>query len=245
MSGAGPPMADGRALAALRLFTAHALGERCLACGEPPASAADCRGPVCAACRGRLALTGDRRCAVCSRPLVSEIGRCTRCRNRTFAFSGNTSLAAYAGVTKRLLYHYKFKARTRLAGVFAEALADAGLVDGGCCVIPVPARPRGLLARPARFDQVGLIARRLRARTGCAVLPALRRLPGPAQKRLDYEARARNVAGRIRLAGRAPLPARAVLLDDVFTTGATAHECARVLARSGVGDVRVVTVALG
>lgn len=243
---AGSPDAGGRALAALRLFVTHALGERCLACGEPPASAADCRGPVCAACRDQLALRGEPRCAVCSRPLVSEIGRCTRCRSRTYAFSGNVSLAAYAGVAKRLLYHYKFKERTRLAGVFADALADAGLVDGGCCVIPAPARPRGVLTRtPARFDQVGLLARRLRARTGCAVLPVLRRLPGPAQKRLDYEARASNVAGRIRLAARSPLPARAVLLDDVFTTGATAHECARVLARNGVGEIRVVTVALG
>ncbi len=252
MSSAAPRTAPGRSdavrrsFATLRLLAAHALGERCLACGEPPASAADCRGPVCASCRRRLEVIGGRRCLVCSRPLVSEIDRCTRCRNRDYAFSGNTSLAAYAGTIKRLLYHYKFKVRTRLAGVFAEALADAGIVDGACCVIPVPARPRGLLQRtPARFDQVGLLARRLRRRTGCAVLIALRRLPGPAQKRLDYEARASNVAGRIRLVARAPLPARVVLLDDVFTTGATAHECARVLARSGVGEIRVVTVALG
>lgn len=233
-------------LGALRLLAAHALGERCLACGEPPASAADCRGPVCDSCRRGLEVIDGRRCLTCSRPLVSEVDRCTRCRNRDYAFSGNTSLAAYAGTIKRLLYHYKFKARTRLAGVFAEALADAGLVDGACCVIPVPARPRGLLTpAQARFDQVGLLARRLRRRTGCTVLPVLRRLPGPAQKRLDYEARAGNVAGRIRLAARTPLPARVVLLDDVFTTGATAHECARVLAHRGVGDVRVVTVALG
>ena len=235
-----------RAAAALRALAAHALGERCLACGESPASAADCRGPVCASCRRRLEVIDGRRCRSCSRPLVSEIDRCTRCRNRDYAFSGNTSLAAYAGTVKRLLHHYKFNARARLAGVFAQALVDAGLVDDACCVVPVPARPRGLLRpAPARFDQVGLLARRLRRRTGCAVLPVLRRLPGPPQKRLDYEARAGNVAGRIRLVARAPLPERVVLLDDVFTTGATAHECARVLARSGVREVRVVTVALG
>ena len=46
-------------------------------------------------------------------------------------------------------------------------------------------------------------------------------------------------------AATGPLPERVTLLDDVFTTGATAHECALVLARCGVRETRVVTVALG
>jgi ComF family protein len=221
--------------------------ERCLACGGALACAGgDWRGPVCASCRSRLELIAGRRCRTCSRQLISETERCTRCRNRDYAFTCNTSLAAYTGTARRLLYHYKFKARTRLADLFAEALADAGLVDRESCVVPVPARPRGLLQRaPTRFDQTGLIARRLRRRTGCTVHNALRRSAGPPQKRLDYDARSRNVAGRIRPVTPAQLPDRVVLLDDVFTTGATAHECALVLARCGVRETRVVTVALG
>ena len=221
--------------------------ERCLACGGALASAGDCRGgPVCASCRSRLELITGRRCRTCSRQLISETDRCTRCRNRDYAFVANTSLLAYTGAARRLLYHYKFKARTRLAELFAEALRDAGLVDGDCCVVPVPARPRAPLHRAAtRFDQTGLIARSLRRRTGCTVRNALRRSAGPPQKRLDYDARSRNVAGRIRPAATGPLPERVTLLDDVFTTGATAHECALVLARCGVRETRVVTVALG
>lgn len=220
--------------------------ERCLACGVTLACSGDCRGPVCSACRSRLELITGRRCLTCSRQLLSETDRCTRCRNRDYAFAGNTSLFAYTGAVRRLLYHYKFKARTRVADLFAEALDAAGLVDGASCVIPVPARPRSPLQRTStRFDQTGLIARSLRRRTGCAVRDALRRSPGPPQKRLDYDARSHNVAGRIRAASSEPLPERVTLLDDVFTTGATAHECARVLARCGVRETRVVTVALG
>ena len=231
---------------ALRTLVAHALMERCLACGVTLACSGDCRGPVCSACRSRLELITGRRCLTCSRQLLSETDRCTRCRNRDYAFAGNTSLFAYTGAVRRLLYHYKFKARTRVADLFAEALDAAGLVDGASCVIPVPARPRSPLQRTStRFDQTGLIARSLRRRTGCAVRDALRRSPGPPQKRLDYDARSRNVAGRIRAASSEPLPERVTLLDDVFTTGATAHECARVLARCGVRETRVVTVALG
>ncbi|MCY4374335.1 MAG: ComF family protein [Spirochaetaceae bacterium] len=235
-----------RAHAALRTLVAHALMERCLACGVTLACGGDCRGPVCSSCRSRLELITGRRCPTCSRQLLSEKDRCTRCRNRDYAFAGNTSLLAYAGAARRLLYHYKFKARTRLADLFAEALDAAGLVDGDSFVIPVPARPRSLLQRTSTgFDQTGLIARSLRRRTGCTVHNALRRSPGPPQKRLDYDARSRNVAGRIRAATSRPLPERVTLLDDVFTTGATAHECARVLARCGVRETRVVTVALG
>ena len=220
--------------------------ERCLACGVTLACGGDCRGPVCSSCRSRLELITGRRCLTCSRQLLSEKDRCTRCRNRDYAFVGNTSLLAYTGAARRLLYHYKFKARTRLADLFAEALDAAGLVDGDSFVIPVPARPRSPLQRTSTgFDQTGLIARSLRRRTGCTVHNALRRSPGPPQKRLDYDARSRNVAGRIRSATSRPLPERVTLLDDVFTTGATAHECARVLARRGVRETRVVTVALG
>ena len=219
--------------------------ERCLACGVTLACSGDCRGPVCSSCRSGLELITGRRCLTCSRQLLSETDRCTRCRNRDYAFADNTSLLAYTGAARRLLYHYKFKARTRLADLFAEALVAAGLVDGESCVIPVPARPRSPLERTSRFDQTGLIARGLRRRTGCAVHDALRRSAGPPQKRLDYDARSRNVAGRIRSATSRPLPERVTLLDDVFTTGATAHECARVLARCGVRETRVVTVALG
>ena len=231
---------------ALRTLITHALMERCLACGAALACAGDCRGPVCAACRSRLEVITGRRCLTCSRQLMSETNRCTRCRNRDYAFACNTSLLAYTGATRRLLYHYKFRARTRLADLFAEALDTAGLVAGDSHVIPVPARPRSPVHRTStRFDQTGLIARCLRRRTGCTVHDALRRNSGPPQKRLDYDARSRNVAGRIRPAATRPLPERVILLDDVFTTGATAHECALVLARCGVRETRVVTVALG
>lgn len=220
--------------------------ERCLACGAALACAGDWRGAVCASCRSRLELITGRRCLTCSRELLSETDRCTRCRSRDYAFACNTSTFAYAGAARRLLYHYKFKARTRLADLFAEALDDAGLVDEDSCVIPVPPRPRSPLQRTStRFDQTGLIARRLCRRTGCTVHNALRRSSGPPQKRLDYDARSRNVAGRILPAATTRLPERVILLDDVFTTGATAHECALVLARFGVRETRVVTVALG
>ncbi len=77
-----------------------------------------------------------------------------------------------------------------------------------------------------------------------ALRPAARleRRAGPAQKLLGYEERLLNLRGTIRL--RTRIPGEPLLLDDVFTTGATASECARLLRLAGAARVRVLTLAI-
>jgi predicted amidophosphoribosyltransferase len=70
------------------------------------------------------------------------------------------------------------------------------------------------------------------------------RLGGAAQKGLDFEQRRTNLRGMIRVRERAIVPARVVLLDDVFTTGATADACAGALHEAGCGEVCVLTLAI-
>jgi predicted amidophosphoribosyltransferase len=91
-----------------------------------------------------------------------------------------------------------------------------------------------------------LIARRLESSHGAIVLRILNRRAGPAQKGLDFAARRENLRGRIGPAGRTgkrPPPPEVVVIDDVFTTGATADACARVLRGMGSRTVSVVTLA--
>jgi predicted amidophosphoribosyltransferase len=71
-----------------------------------------------------------------------------------------------------------------------------------------------------------------------------RRRRTPSQGKRNAEARRRNVAGAFRLGpGREARGKRIVLIDDVFTTGATVGECARVLRRAGAARVDVLTLA--
>jgi predicted amidophosphoribosyltransferase len=142
-----------------------------------------------------------------------------------------------------LISQYKFAGRVRLAGLFASLLAQAlTSFHPGLPVVPVPPRPGR-----RNTDSVELIARRLETLHGVTVLRLLRRSGGSPQKALDFMARRENLRGRIRPSestGGLPIPPEAIIIDDVFTTGATADACARALLELGCLAVSVVTLAV-
>ena len=215
---------------------------RCLLCGEELAFRARGGEPLCLDCRAGLApLSARRRCAVCSLPLLSEKRLCTRCRKRQYQFESNLSLFEYRGEIRELLYQYKFRNRLRLAGVLAGFYAQALRASfPDAVLVPAPANPQAVRRRG--WDPVERICRTLEKNYGFAASRALVRRAGPPQKLLGYEERLRNLRDTIILR-RQPV-ADPVLLDDVFTTGATASECARLLRLGGASRVRVLTLAI-
>jgi len=223
---------------------------RCLLCGNELSLAALAgagREPVCGACRDRLGqlapLAAANRCRVCSLPLISEQDRCTRCREREYDFGRNVSACEYRGPVKELLFQYKFRNRRRLAPLLADLLAPLLQMEyPGRLLVPAPANPHGVRRRG--WDPVELLARSLQDRHGAQILRCLRRRAGAPQKSLSYEERLENLHRQVwPLAGR--VPARPlVLLDDVFTTGATANECARALLGGGALAVDILTLAI-
>ena len=205
---------------------------------------------VCARCLPRRIGPDVTRCSRCGRPLISEIGTCTACRTREFSFTAHRSAFRYRAA-RILLHRYKFEGRRQLAGLLASELLP--LLQGqfaGVPLVPVPAR-RGAV-RKRGFDPVALLASRLGREGGVPVLRILRRSGGKPQKALGYAERIENLRGRItvrgrkvrKLANRGRFPQSVVLIDDVFTTGATAHECARTLRGAGVESVFVLTIAM-
>jgi len=213
---------------------------RCLGCGAWLTGERDPSVPVCGTCRASLVTIADPRCPGCGMPLLVEHGRCTRCRAAGYTFASATAVFAYRGLARDLVIALKSLRRRRLARLFAPLLA--GILAGrlpGLAVVPVPPRPgRG------RVDAVELLARELERRHGVRVLRLLRRTPGAAQKSLSYEDRLRNLAGRIRLRRDARPEGALVVLDDVFTTGATVDACARALLAAGAARVDAVTLAV-
>ena len=215
---------------------------RCLLCGDELTFNSREGEPLCLACRaGLIPLDSPRRCALCSLPLSSEKRLCTRCRRREYEFQCNLSLFEYLGDIRELLYQYKFRNRLRLARILAGFYAQA-LRAGfpGAVLIPAPANPQAVRRRG--WDPVERLCRVLRREHGFPVRRALERRAGPAQKLLGYEERRLNLRGTIGL--RRGTPGELVLIDDVFTTGATASECARLLLLGGASRVRVLTLAI-
>ncbi len=216
----------------------------CVCCGRELAPGTG-RVPLCESCHRALRRqqrTPAERCGTCGTLLIPEQeSPCHSCRATAPAFRSHESLFDYGGVVEEVLHAFKFRGYSGLAWLLADLIAPCVVARyGDATVVPVPARPQRI--RRYGYDTVDQITRALRTRYRLPVRRLLRRTGGRQQKSLDQEARRRNVHGRFRL--RLPPPADRPLLviDDVYTTGATVGECASVLRASGATSVYALTV---
>ena len=189
------------------------------------------------------------RCPLCRHPCRPRAPLCEGCDARVAASPGGWapapgvdacwSATLLEGVPRALVGALKFGGRAGLVAVAAAEIlrsAPDGLLRGG--LVPVPA-DRGR-RRHRGFDPAEALARALAAEGGLALQPCLRRGRGPRQV---GRSRALRIADPPRIAIAEPAPARAVLVDDVTTTGATLAACAVVLRGSGSAEVVAVTFA--
>jgi ComF family protein len=185
-----------------------------------------------------------RNCERCGRPLISEIGRCLSCREREdWNCDAITLLYPSIGRYRKLLGAYKFGKNLGVGNFLAGRLAERcqELRRGEFPdfeLVPVPPRPGKI--RRSGWDQVEYLARLLEGQ-GLPVRRCLKRLPSLTQKKLGRKDRLQNLKGRFTAAGPAPskaVPRKALIFDDVMTTGATLEACAAALKEAGAEQVR-------
>jgi ComF family protein len=144
----------------------------------------------------------------------------------------------------RLVHQLKYRGWRALAAPLAQRMAAVGWpaeAHEPALIVPVPTTERRM--RERGYNQAQLLAHELGAATALVMLPLLRRVTGTrTQTTLQPAARAANVAGAF-VAERDVAGAHVLLVDDVLTTGATAAECARVLADAGACCIRLLTFA--
>jgi ComF family protein len=210
----------------------------CAVCREPELG----DRPLCLDCRARLVPLHDPRCRRCGAPLVHAISRCPECRGRALAFDGAWSAFSYEGVARDVVAALKSRGAVALAALIAKEIASRatpGILTG--TLVPVPAHPDR--RRRQGFNQARAIADPLGRMASLAVGDVLRRGRAPTQVGLERRARLENALGSVRMRAGAHAPARVVLVDDVYTTGATLDACARVLRDSGAREIVAVTFA--
>jgi ComF family protein len=209
--------------------------------------------PSCVACSAPLSRAELRLCAGCTRALPWMPGRvCRRCglpRHRRgcpaegAAFARAWAPLAYEGVARDLVGALKFRGALPVASLMAAHVAanlPVELREPPAAIVPVPAQP----ARRRRrgFDPAGALAAALAPRLGLPRRDCLRRSDREGRQVGASRAQRRR-AGRLAIELRAPPPARALLIDDVHTTGATLDACARALVAGGCREVIALTYA--
>ncbi len=210
--------------------------------------------PICRACLDSLRPIHEPLCLCCGRPFVSpqaaqaRVPLCRLCRRGVYAFDLARSHAAYDDTMIRAITLLKYHAVTPLGDWFGARLAErvAAQPDtfAADVVVPVPLHATRLYERG--YNQAELIARPLAKRLGLPFRSYLlmRTRPRPDKLKLTRQERWRTVRGAfaMRQATRVD-KLRVLLVDDVFTTGATLDACARVLRQAGAGRIVGLTVA--
>jgi ComF family protein len=230
----------------------------CRLCNNPLLSIT--RLPVCQSCLSGILPIADGVCSVCGERLwspyaledISGDALCGLCRKALPPFAKAAAYGSYDGALRGLLHLLKYEqvrpAARVLGRMLANAIADLEIQPpkGGIPVVPVPLHPRKL--RQRGFNQSEVIARAAleRVATQMSLNPkVLKRLRETrSQTGLTRHQRRENMRGAFAVVQPQAIEGREILLvDDVFTTGTTVSECARVLHRAGASKVWVATVA--
>jgi ComF family protein len=223
--------------------------------------------PVCDTCRTAPRPQTTALCRICGEALEMDSVRfaaqfpaegllCSPCRMAPPLFERAVAYAVYERELREMIHLLKYERMRGVATLLGGRLADAMLTLRGdaaadLVVVPVPLFPGK--QRQRGYNQAELLAdaaiaelRRLDPKW------RLRRIAGVLTRRRDTESqfeltprgRRRNLQGAFAVdAAKLPVGCEVLLVDDIYTTGATARECSRVLRRAGARKVWVATLA--
>ena len=225
--------------------------EICQLCGGARATPAE--GYVCDGCRAKVRFIQAPFCERCGRPYEGDITNefeCANCREMEWHFESARSAVVARDPVLEAIHRYKYQRafwfEPFLADLLIQAAGPALAGKKRDMIVPVPLHPTK--QREREFNQAERLADRLGAATRIPVNKRLLRrvVLTRTQALLKRPERLANVRNAFAMRDSQRLNGeRLVLVDDVFTTGATTGACAQVLVAAGAGEVCVWTVARG
>lgn len=207
--------------------------------------------PVCPCCRSQLATIQPPLCVSCGIPFDARNGEdhlCGECILNPKAFSRARALGRYEDALLSAIHTFKYRGRPDLGRALGQVLAAqvSHVLDFSTytLIMPVPLHTRRL--RERTFNQARVLAGAIARRYAVPLdyLSLKRHVYTKPQITLGKKDRRANVAGAFRVVRPEKVAGQRILLvDDVYTTGSTLDECARILMKSGAGGVDVLTLA--
>jgi ComF family protein len=214
---------------------------------------------LCRHCIGGLVAVESPLCSCCGLPFESRHGldhRCGDCSASPKKFRIARAPLVYEQIFTEVIHCYKYKGKIQLARPLGELLLTAFRLfwnkDSIDVVVPVPLHLKRL--RKRGFNQAYLLIRNWKTIAGQAPFELsdlqierdilVRTVPTAPQTGLGRKQRAANIEDAFELVDEAKIiDKRILLVDDVYTTGATVDECARLLLHHGAAHVDVLSLA--
>lgn len=205
---------------------------------------------LCEKCRRKVSYIRQPRCLKCGKQIETmEEELCSDCRKKTHFFDRGIGLFAYDENVKNSLYRFKYSNKREYAAVYAKEL----FVQYGeilkrwdvQAVVPVPMYRDKM--RQRGFNQAECIAVELSKLLGVGVEKNLieRVRNTKPMKELDDKERMKNLERAFNISEDSVKYKRILLVDDIYTTGATVDSCALLLKEKGVSKVYFAAVCIG
>lgn len=221
---------------------------QCPACAEliPPGNRI-----FCSTCRGKISFITGSLCPVCGIPFPdSPAGShiCGNCLTNTPCYTQARGVAVFETVIMDTIHKFKYGRNISVGNTLGSFMADFSFPDFDfseySLLVPVPLHIKKL--RERGFNQSLLLAKKIGEKYKLPVnFSLLKRCKFTlTQTGLNKAEREKNIKGAFEIADKKKVAGKdIILIDDVYTTGATINECARVLLKAGAQKVAVLTLA--
>ena len=200
---------------------------------------------LCSSCLEKLPFNDKKICLCCGAPMDNEADYCLRCMGTKRSFDKCRSVFVYEGLAKKVLLSFKYGEKKYLKSLLAKLMTDKYLSErfeaDVVTFVPMTKKEQ----RKRGYNQSELLAKEIADSLSLECCPSLEKVKeSPEQKSLSAKERAKNLEGVFSCSDMKVKGKKVLLVDDVFTTGATANECAKALLRAGATNVLVLTACV-
>lgn len=221
----------------------------CILCGKPVDR--DEKYSICDECKTNLKFIEGKTCEKCGKP-ISEFHmerKCHECINNYRFFTKAISCIEYDDISKKIIYDLKYNKKRYISYHIAEIMYDRLKEEEMNCfdiIIPVPLHPTKEKNRS--FNQASIIGKYLSRMTNIRIdnKTLIRSKNTITQNMLTREQRRKNLEHAFNVVKRNDIIDKSILIiDDIYTTGATINQCSKVLIENGARSVYAVILATG
>lgn len=204
---------------------------------------------ICPECERKLPRVDTARCRICGSPVEDGMLLCDDCMEMKHSFDSGMGIFIYDDTMRHVIAAFKYKERREYGHALGRLIVDASgdLIENWKpdVIVPIPIHKERLAERG--YNQAEILAEEVSERTGIPMRSDIlvRKGRTAAMKNLNREERRANMVSAFAVPPGAYIPETVLIIDDIYTTGATIDAASSVLKKCGAGRVFFLTVCTG